>query len=459
MAPLSKSGTLYGVVGSNPTLSARLGSHCRRLSVSPLVAFGEVLEWTNRRAWRARRGAIPSRVRIPPSPPTLRWKVAPEGAVNFFASGSTLPCQQGLRYGPSFWYARYTQFRELCLTYSIGLPSVASPALGGSVSPFWRGTSAPWRRHGRALRGSFGRLEKAGVHAITWHDQGYPPLLREIYDLPPVLYVNGKLAPQDERSVAVVGTRKATAYGREVTHYLTTDLARHGVTIVSGLARGIDSVAHRAALESGSRTIAVLGNGLDAVYPAEHADLAGQVAEQGAVLSEHPLGTRPEAQHFPRRNRILSGMTLGTLVVEAPEGSGALWTVRHALEQNREVFCVPGSIFSPASRITNQLIQEGAKLVMDFKDVLEELNLSQVTQQMELPALLVPEGDIEASVLQNLRFEPTHLDEVRRRCNLPISTISSTLAMMEVKGLVRQVGGMNYARVRETVAEYAKGGG
>ena len=342
----------------------------------------------------------------------------------------------------------------------------------GSLEAAWHGSAAELRAAGLEERAVLAiatgrarispedemeRLERAAIHALTWHEQGYPSLLREIYDLPPVLYVKGQLLPQDQRSLAVVGTRKATAYGREAALHLCSDLARHGVTIVSGLARGIDSVAHRAALENGGRTIAVLGNGLDIIYPAEHAELAQCIIEEGALVSEHPLGTRPEAQHFPRRNRIMSGMTLGTLVVEAPEGSGSLWTVRHALEQNREVFCIPGSIFSPASRLTNLLIQEGAKLVMDFKDVLEELNLSAVTQQLELPALLTTEGDTEAAVLSQLSFEPTHIDEVRRRSGLPIASVSSTLAMMEIKGLVRQVGTMNYVRVRETVAEYATG--
>ena len=298
------------------------------------------------------------------------------------------------------------------------------------------------------------RLEQAGVRAVTWHDEGYPPPLREIYDLPPVLFIKGSLAPEDQRSVAVVGTRRATAYGREVATHLTSDLARHGITIVSGLARGIDSVAHRAALDAGGRTIAILAGGLDRIYPPEHTGLAQQIIEQGALISEYHLGVRPEATHFPRRNRLLSGMTLGTLVIEAPEGSGAIWTVRHALEQDREVFCVPGSILSPASRATNALIQEGAKLVMDFKDVLEELNLSVVTQQMPMPGLLVPEDDMEAALLKCLTFEPLHIDDVQRRSGLPISTVSGTLAVMEIKGLVRRMEGMNYVRAREAAASY-----
>ncbi len=301
--------------------------------------------------------------------------------------------------------------------------------------------------------GEMERLERLGVQVINWRDSSYPPRLREIYDPPPILYVRGCLLSEDERSVAVVGTRRPTAYGREVTYRVASDLARNRVTVVSGLARGIDGLAHRAALESGGRTIAVLGSGIDVIYPREHTDLAQQIIEGGAVVSEYPLGTRPMAGNFPRRNRVMSGMTLGTLVVEAGEVSGALWTVRHALEQNREVFAVPGSVFSPASRGTNQLIQEGAKLVMDHKDILEELNLSAVGQQMEMKAIL-PQDDTEANLIRYIAYEPVHIDEVIRRSGLPIATVSSTLAVMEIRGLIRQVGGMNYVRLKEAVAEY-----
>ncbi|MBI4200839.1 MAG: DNA-protecting protein DprA [Chloroflexi bacterium] len=303
------------------------------------------------------------------------------------------------------------------------------------------------------------QLSRLGVRAFTWEDAEYPPRLKEIYDLPPVLFVKGTLLPEDERSVAVVGTRRATAYGREVTSQLATDLARSGVTIVSGLARGIDAIAHRAALDAGGRTIAVLGNGLDITYPPEHASLSAEIAEKGALVSEHPLGVRPEAKNFPRRNRIMSGITLGTLVTEAPEDSGAIWTVRHALEQDREVFCVPGSIFSANSRATNLLIQQGAKLVMDYKDVLEELNLTGIGgEQLPLPALFTPADDAEVTLLHYLSYDPVHIDEVGRRSGLPMAQVSGTLAMMELKGLVKQLGGLNYVRTREVAAPYGGDG-
>jgi DNA processing protein len=302
--------------------------------------------------------------------------------------------------------------------------------------------------------GEMEKLERAGVKAINWHDSMYPPRLKEIADPPPVLYVRGGILPEDQRSVAVVGTRKATAYGREVAGALSKDLSRNGVTVVSGLARGIDSVAHRAALESGGRTIAVFGSGLDVVYPPEHGRLARDIEESGALVSEHPLGAKPEARHFPRRNRLISGMTLGTLVVEAGDISGALLTVRSALEQDREVFCVPGSIFSPASRGTNSLIQDGAKLVTNYKDVLEELNLTVVAHQIEMRSIIQPQGDNESLLLNHVTHEPVHIDEIRRQAGLPITVVSSTLAVMELKGVIKQVGGMRYIRIREALAEY-----
>ncbi len=297
-------------------------------------------------------------------------------------------------------------------------------------------------------------LDASGVQAFTWHDDEYPARLKQIYDLPPVIYVKGRLLPEDERSVAVVGTRRPTAYGREAAHRLSYDLAVAGVTIVSGLARGIDAIGHRAALEANKRTLAVLGNGLDIVYPAEHAGLAGQIVRNGALISEHPLGVRPAAINFPRRNRILSGMTLGTLVVEAGDESGALITASHALEQDREVFVVPGSIFSPASSGTNRLISDsGGKLVTDARDILEELNLTYVGQQLELKALF-PEDENEREVLRHVTFDPIHIDEVIRSTGLPISTVSGLLAMMELKNMIRQVGGMNYVRIKEGSAGY-----
>ena len=293
------------------------------------------------------------------------------------------------------------------------------------------------------------KLERASVRPINWNHSEYPWRLKEISDPPPVLYVKGALQPEDERAVAVVGTRGPTAYGREAASVLAADLARNGITIVSGLARGIDGIAHRAALDTGGRTIAVVANGLDIVYPSEHAGLSRRAEEQGAVVSEYPLGVRPNPRNFPRRNRLISGMSLGTLVIEAPETSGATWTVQHALEQDREVFCVPGSIFSNASRFTNRMIQQGAKLVSSYQDVLEELNLNVVAQQYELPLDIGTEDEDETDLLQYLNEQPLHIDDIRRSASLPIAAVSSMLSMLEIKGKVKQGGCMHYIRMQE----------
>lgn len=292
------------------------------------------------------------------------------------------------------------------------------------------------------------RLQRAGVRALRWDEEGYPPRLREIDDPPPVLYVRGELRETDEWAISVVGTRRPTPYGRQVAEEMSTQLASNRICVVSGLARGVDAIAHRAALQAGGRTIAVVACGLDIVYPPEHARLALEIVESGALVSDYPLGTQPRGDYFPRRNRILSGMSLGVLVVEGDLKSGALITARFAVEQNREVFAIPGSIFSPQSRGANAIIQRGeAKLVQRVEDILEELNLTMVPQQLEMTEL-VPATDTEAHVLRHIRKEPVHIDELCRQSGLPISTVSSLLAMMELKGLVRQMGPMAYVRTR-----------
>jgi DNA processing protein len=297
------------------------------------------------------------------------------------------------------------------------------------------------------------KLAKADIQVYTYHDTGYPERLKEIYDYPPLIYIRGSLLPRDEWCLAVVGTRKPTAYGRQVAEEIVTDLAQAKITIVSGLARGIDAVAHRSALKAGGRSIAVFACGLDNVYPPENAALARSIMEQGALVSEYPPGTRPRSEYFPRRNRILSGLSLGVLVIEAGASSGAVITANLALEQNRDVFAVPGSILSPSSAGTNRLIQEGARLVTRAADILEELNLTTVTHQIAMKEI-IPTTETETVLLKYLTPEPVHIDEVCRGTGLSIATVSSTLAMMELKGMVRQVGNMNYVLSREAREEY-----
>ncbi|MCO5199100.1 MAG: DNA-processing protein DprA [Anaerolineae bacterium] len=299
------------------------------------------------------------------------------------------------------------------------------------------------------LDAELARIERAGLRLLTWQSADYPRYLREVPMAPPVLYMRGELLSADEWAIAVVGTRRLTAYGRQVARELTLGLARSGITVISGLARGIDSLAHKTAIEAGGRTIAVLGSGLNQIYPPENRRLAEQiVAGHGALISEYALDTPPDARNFPPRNRIISGLSLGTIVVEAGERSGALITASFALEQNREVFAVPGPVTSKASKGTNRLIQEGAKLVTSIEDVLEELNLTQATQQQAVQ-LFMPESAEEALLLRHLMDEPTHVDELSRQSGLPTALVSSTLTLMELKGMVQQVGGMKYVMCRE----------
>jgi DNA processing protein len=304
-----------------------------------------------------------------------------------------------------------------------------------------------------SLDAEMDRLERYRVKVFICEDSLYPSRLKQIYDYPPVLYVRGSLPSEDEPCLAIVGTRRPTIYGRQVTEEIVADLARSQIVIVSGLARGIDSVAHRAALDAGGKTVAIFGSGLDIVYPGENAKLAQAIMEHGALISEYPLGVKPKAENFPLRNRIMSGLSMGVLVVEAGEKSGALITANQAVEQNREVFAIPGSIFSPASQGTNRLIQEGAKLVRNYTDILQELNLTIAVQQAEIDGFSPSEpstieGSLESAILKQLSWEPSHIDEICRRSGLAMPEVSSVLVMLELKGIARQMGGMNYVLAR-----------
>ena len=291
------------------------------------------------------------------------------------------------------------------------------------------------------------------ITILTWEDELYPRRLKEIDQPPPVLYLQGSYKIEDEWAVAIVGTRRITAYGRQVTEQVASMLARNGITVVSGLARGIDAVAHQAALNAGGRTLAVLGSGVDKVYPPEHRRLAEQIIAHGSLLSDYPPGTAPEAGNFPPRNRIIAGLSLATVVVEAGLDSGALITATFAIEQDREVFAVPGNITAPQSQGTNRLIRDGAHPLLDPQDILEILNLTMVTQQRAARTIL-PADATEAQLLKTLGNEPLHIDEVSHLTGMPIAKVSATLALMELKGMVHQVGGMNYVAVREQPEEY-----
>lgn len=334
----------------------------------------------------------------------------------------------------------------------------------GTAQNAWQATVSDWTAAGLDARTAHSfdqqrrrivpeaeveRLQRLRVSALRLCDPGYPRLLREAPMPPPVLYLRGAITSDDEWAVAIVGTRRATTYGRQITERLASDLAGQRITVVSGLARGIDTHAHVASLDAGGRTIAVLGCGPDLVYPPENARLAARIVEQGAVVTEFAPGTQPDAGNFPARNRLISGLSLGVLVTEAPEDSGALITTRFAAQQGRDVFAVPGNITSRGSTGVNRLIQDGAKLVIEVNDILSELNLHMVPQQMELRELL-PETDSEGKILAQLdpSGEPLHIDEICRATGLPVAEVSGTLIMMELKGLTALVGPMMYARAR-----------
>jgi DNA processing protein len=303
------------------------------------------------------------------------------------------------------------------------------------------------------------KLARQEIALLTLDSPGYPERLGQIDNPPPVLYLKGSLLPQDNLALAVVGTRQATNYGRTAASNICTELAEQGVTIISGLAKGIDTIAHQAALQAGGRTLAVLGSGVDVIYPPENRALAARIidpaAQNGAVISEYAPGSQPEAANFPPRNRIVSGLSLGVFVVESNIKGGALITVDFAVEQGRDVYALPGSIFNPTSAGVNRLIRQGsARLVTSAQEILEELRPGKMfdaeDRQTHLELAQAGDTEIERQVLKILRQagEPLHIDEVCREAQLAASEVSGLLVMLEIKGLVVGMGGMRYGLTR-----------
>ncbi len=292
-------------------------------------------------------------------------------------------------------------------------------------------------------------LEAVGARAVAWHDPTYPAQLREIPDPPPLLYVRGNLAAAEfERTIAIVGTRRMSDYGRQVTHQVGQALAQAGICVVSGMAAGIDTAAHRAVLDTGGVTVAVWGTPLDLVYPASNRGLARRIVERGAILTEYPLATSTMTENFATRNRIISGLARGTLVVEAPLDSGALITARYALEQNREIMAVPGDVLRAASQGTNRLLFRGeARAVTTAEEVLEALKLDASASQLELPQLARPTAE-ESTLLEHLSAAPVHIDALTRTAGMPAHRISAILTIMEIKGLAQHLGGGTYVAAR-----------
>ncbi|MCK5416350.1 DNA-processing protein DprA [Candidatus Parcubacteria bacterium] len=290
------------------------------------------------------------------------------------------------------------------------------------------------------------QLIKEDIGIITLEDDNYPALLKEIYDPPHLLYYKGKIEQDNNINIAVVGSRKYSHYGEQAVEKIVGDLARNNITIVSGLALGIDALAHRATINNNGRTIAVLGTGIDAksIYPKMNKFLSDQIIESGGlILSEFPIETPPEKYNFPKRNRIISGLCLGTLLIEAAEKSGTLITARTALEQNREVFAIPGSIFSQTSKGTNQFIKEGAKIVTSADEIIETFDIEKIESQIKTKQQIQTTIE-EEMILKLLNHEPTHIDEITHDSKLPAPQVSSTLIIMEMKGLIKNIGGMEY---------------
>ncbi|MBF0327787.1 MAG: DNA-protecting protein DprA [Nitrospirae bacterium] len=306
-----------------------------------------------------------------------------------------------------------------------------------------------------AVKKEIDNMNRLGIAAITIEDKAYPEILKQIPDPPPVLFVKGALAEDDQYSVAIVGSRKMTGYGRTVAGQISSGLARCGLTVISGMARGIDTVAHTTALDVKGRTIAVLGCGLDRPYPPENLKLFERIQESGCVISEFPTGTPPLREHFPRRNRIISGLSLGVTVIEATTDSGSLITANMALDQNRDVFAIPGNITSKASEGTNRLIRKGATLVQKPEDIIEELSekLKKMIKK-SLPAescigtetALNSLNQEEAAILNALDYTPKHPDDIGRELDIMPGKLLGLLLTLEIKGLVRQTEGKNFSK-------------
>lgn len=294
------------------------------------------------------------------------------------------------------------------------------------------------------------RINKLGARVVTIWEKEYPELLKRIYDPPALIFVLGTLEKEDNCSIALVGTRHPTPYGERVAETFSRELSQLGIPTVSGLARGIDTIVHATTLKAGGRTVAVIGSGLDVPYPPENKKLMDRIAEEGAVISEFPMGTKPDAPNFPRRNRIISGLSLGTVIIESAEDGGAMITASTALDQDREVFAVPGNILERRSKGPNRLIREGrAKLVGSIEEVLEELQLplkgvlkKQVTQEQQLSLSL-----FEQSILDLLSDSPLHIDTIAEQASMSTSDALVTLLSLEFKGIVKQLPGKMFVRL------------
>lgn len=293
------------------------------------------------------------------------------------------------------------------------------------------------------------QVNEKGVNVLTCNRPEYPAMLRQIENAPVILYAKGQIRDEDKFAIAIVGPRKPTSYGTGLAERFSSELVVAGFTVVSGMARGIDTIAHKSSLKAGGRTIAVLGSGIDMPYPPENRELMERIAASGCVISEFPPGTEPNRENFPRRNRLISGLSLGVLVIEATQDSGSLITANYALEQNREVFAVPGSIHSPSSKGTNELIKKGARLVQDSNDIIEELTpMLKGFIKKAKGGLTAELTDEERRLCEILSGEPIHIDTISREFLLPSSRTLALLLNLELKGVVRQEEGKRFYLVQ-----------
>ncbi len=327
-------------------------------------------------------------------------------------------------------------YEELC-----GVEGM-TPAIAGDIQSF---------RHSNAyIEDEIKRIHDTGIKLIHFNHPDYPERLKTIYDPPLYFYMNGSITTEDKKSLAIVGARRPTPYGRKVSEMLSAELSSAGFTIISGMARGIDSTAHRTALESGGRSIAVLGCGADIAYPRENELLMRNISGNGAVISEFPIGTWPDKKNFPQRNRIISGLSLGVIVVEAADKSGSLITARFAMEQGREIFAVPGNINSPLSKGANNLIKQGAKAVTGVNDILEEfeqlLTLRSKHGINSMPVEPDEMSDEEMNIFKTLTLEPKHINQVITECGIETRKAIELLLNLELKGLIEQLPGSCYVR-------------
>lgn len=290
------------------------------------------------------------------------------------------------------------------------------------------------------------RLKMEDINTITILDEEYPKRLKDIYDSPLVLYKKGDILEEDNLSIGIVGSRKTTAYGKWACEKFTKELVKLGITIISGIALGIDTVAHNTALKEGGRTIGIIGSGIDVVYPKSNKDLYGRIIDNGAILTEFPLNTPPLAYNFPQRNRIIAGLSCGIIVVEAKEKSGSLITAHHGLEQGKDVFSIPGNINSIYSKGTNKLIKDGAIPLLDIDDILNEIYEFKIIKEREIEEKIldIDLSETEMKILEIIKEGPTHCDTIVNKTGINISTVSSVITVLEIKGIIRELTSRTY---------------